>query len=118
MSYGILSKNAFVLGGYVLGDVALGDSVLDSSKTVKIQTETHPDIPYKVTDALPPIFSKGLKKKTPVFRFLSRSIPDLQTICWSEYDIRDLDLWDSDEQYDDESNYEVVYTDADVISGT
>ena len=53
-----------------------------------------------------------------MFRFLSRSIPDLQTICWSEYDIRDLDLWDSDEQYDDESNYEVVYTDADVISGT
>ena len=30
MSYGILSKNAFVLGGYVLGDFAIGDSVLDS----------------------------------------------------------------------------------------
>ena len=30
MSYGILSKNAFVQGGYVLGDFAIGDSVLDS----------------------------------------------------------------------------------------
>ena len=32
MSYGILSKNAFVLGGYVLGDFAIGDSVLDSTQ--------------------------------------------------------------------------------------
>ena len=33
MSYGILSKNVFVLGGYILGDFAIGDSVLDSIYT-------------------------------------------------------------------------------------
>ena len=36
MSYGILSKNAFVLGGYVLGDFAIGDSVLDSEGDIGI----------------------------------------------------------------------------------
>ena len=42
------------------------------------QTEHHPEIPYKVTTALPPIFSSQLCYSTPPIPFLSRSLPGLK----------------------------------------
>merc|ERR1719309_1097689 len=33
-------------------------------KTTESQTDHHPDMPYKITDPLPPIFTKILRHKT------------------------------------------------------
>ena len=51
---------------------------ISDSNSVIIQTESHTDIPYLITEAL---FSKVLRKKTPKLAFLSNSLPDLDKIC-------------------------------------
>ena len=48
------------------------------------QTDNHPEIPYEITTPLPPIFSSQLCYATPPIHFLSRSLPRLDKICWSE----------------------------------
>ena len=48
------------------------------------QTEHHPEIPYKVTSALPPLFSSQLCYSTPPFHFLSCSLPLLDKIKWCQ----------------------------------
>ena len=80
------------------------------SRTVASQTLAHPDIPYKVTEALPPIFSMKLKRKTPKISFLPNSTPDLTKVCWCGPDIHDLTYISDDDIYD-ESQWEVLYTD-------
>ena len=54
------------------------------------QTKANEDIPYKITDPLPPIFSsKVVKFKTPKLKFnLPRqwSMPELSKVCWCEDD--------------------------------
>jgi chromosome segregation ATPase len=47
------------------------------------QTDEHPDIPYKVTDKLPPIFSSQLCHHSRRI-YLSNSLPNLDSICWSK----------------------------------
>ena len=68
------------------------------------QTERNVDIPYLITDKLPPIFSKYLRWNTPQLKFLPKSMPDLSKICWSDFSSHDLDLGndvlDYDEYYD------------------
>ena len=47
------------------------------------QTDEHSEIPYKVTDQLPPIFSSQLcHQSRPIY--LSNSVPKLESICWSK----------------------------------
>ena len=47
------------------------------------QTDQHPEIPYKVTDQLPPIFSSQLCHHSRRI-YLSNSLPNLDSICWSK----------------------------------
>ena len=67
-------------------------------------TESHPDIPYKITDPLPPIFSMQLCHKSRPIHFLSRSIPNLNSILWCPPDDEILDAAEEylSEQYDRE----------------
>ena len=51
-------------------------------KEVPSQTDTNPDIPYLVTDPLPPIFSLQPCYKLRQINFLSGSIPNLNSILW------------------------------------
>ena len=51
------------------------------SKTASTQTSCTVDIPYHVTDPLPPIFSSRLCRKTKPIH-LSNSVPDLGQILW------------------------------------
>ena len=80
------------------------------------QTEANEDIPYKITDPLPPIFSsKVVKFKTPKLKFnLPRqwSMPELSKVCWCDDDpppflVEHLygDIYDYDtEESDSEEN--------------
>ena len=52
-------------------------------KTQFVSTQTYPtiDVPYSVTDSLPPIFASKMCFKTkPVF--LAKSLPDLSQVSW------------------------------------
>jgi hypothetical protein len=50
------------------------------------QTNAHPDLPPKITEPLPPIFSSQFCYKTPMIKILSRSLPKINQICWSQQD--------------------------------
>ena len=55
----------------------------DTLKVFKsTQTDSHPDAPYEITSALPPIFSSQLCHQSPQIRFLANSLPNLSTIAW------------------------------------
>ena len=72
--------------------------------SVSSQTDSHPDIPYAIDSPLPQIFSSQLCKKTPQIKFLSRSHPDLDSICWRHPDINYEDEAEQalNDQYDRE----------------
>ena len=81
-----------------------------TSNSVPTQTDQHPDIPYLITSALPPIFSSQLCHRTPKINFLSSSVPNLDSICWIKNDDDDPYLDEAEEflseQYDREiSNF-------------
>ena len=59
------------------------------------QTRAHPEIPYSVQTQLPPIFSSQLCTISPAIKFLSRSIPNLDSLCWCQ---ADADFTDEAEQ--------------------
>ena len=66
------------------------------------QTKLNPEIPYKVTFSLPPIFSSQLCFSTPPIHFLSRSLPRLDKIKWcqpEEYMVDEADEY-LNNQYD------------------
>ena len=46
------------------------------------QTNTNEDIPYKVSDPLPPIFNMELCYKSKPIKFLSRSLPNFNSFLW------------------------------------
>jgi FtsZ-binding cell division protein ZapB len=73
-------------------------------KEIASQTDSHPDIPYLVTDPLPPIFSLQLRYKSRPINFLSRSIPNLSSILWCPPDDEYCDAADEylADQYDRE----------------
>jgi aminoglycoside phosphotransferase len=60
------------------------------------QTNTHPDVPYLITDPLPPIFSMELRYKSRPINFLSRSLPNLNSFHWCP---PDDDFVDAAEEY-------------------
>ena len=74
----------------------LGQKIEDLENKIKVlleknveenscQTDAHPEIPYKITDPLPPIFSSQFcHKSRPIH--LSDSLPNLDSICWSKPD--------------------------------
>ena len=68
------------------------------------QTNANPDVPYLVTDPLPAIFSSQLCYKSRPIHFLSRSMPNLNSILWCPPDDEYLDAAEEflAEQYDRE----------------
>ena len=50
--------------------------------SLSCQTYKHPDIPYQITLPLPPMFNSQLFYHTKPVKFLSRSLPRLDSICW------------------------------------
>lgn len=72
------------------------EKLLIERKEVPSQTNSHPDIPYLVTDPLPPIFSSQLCYKSRPIHSLSRSIPNLNSILWCP---PDDDYIDAAEEY-------------------
>ena len=65
------------------------------------QTDAHPEIPYKITDCLPPIFSSQFcHRSRPIH--LSNSLPCLDSVCWSKPDENFIDEAEEalNEQYD------------------
>ena len=69
----------------------LKDKIDIEKQSVSSQTNSHFDIPYLVTDPLPPIFSMELRYKTKPIHFLSKSIPNLDSILWCPPDDEYLD---------------------------
>ena len=68
------------------------------------QTDSHPEVPYLVTDPLPPIFSSQLCYRSRPIHFLSRSLPKLNRILWCPPDDDYIDEAEEflAEQYDRE----------------
>ena len=68
------------------------------------QTNSSPDVPYLVTDPLPPIFGSQLLQKSKV-QHISKSLPNLSTLVWVTVTEDDLLLEAAEEalnkQYDD-----------------
>ena len=53
-----------------------------SVQSISCQTINYPEVPYLVTQPLPPIFGSDLCKITKPINFLSRSQPDMSTLTW------------------------------------
>ena len=64
---------------------------------VSCQTNHTLDIPYLVTDALPPIFGSKLCHKSKAINFMSLSLPNLSTVSWVKLTEEDI-LEDAAEQ--------------------
>ena len=56
------------------------------TSTQTCQTDQHPDIPYSISDPLPPIFSSQLCHSSRRLGYLSRSLPNFNTVCWVKPD--------------------------------
>ena len=81
---------------------------------VSCQTNHNLDIPYLVTDALPPIFGSKLCHKSKAINFMSLSLPNLSTVSWVNLTEEDI-LEDAAEQaMNDQYDYQVeqFYIDA------
>ena len=80
----------------------LRDKTNSHIKEASSQTSSDPDIPYKITDPLPPIFSMQLCHKSCPIHFLSRSIPNLNSILRCPPDDKILNAAEEylSEQYD------------------
>ena len=71
-----------------------------TSDSKMVQTDSHPDIPYKIQLPLPPIFNSSLVHKTkPIFLSRYRSHPNLAEIRWLDITEEDL-IEDEIEQYE------------------
>jgi hypothetical protein len=78
--------------------------------SISSQTLANQDVPYSITEPLPPIFISQLLHHTKPIRFLSRSLPKLDSICWGKLNDTFEDLADQAEealndQYDREIRY-------------
>ena len=58
-------------------------------------------MPYQITSPLPPIFNSQLRYHTKPIKFLSKSLPSLDAICWASPSDSEDDLDELlSEQYD------------------
>ena len=71
------------------------------------QTSSVVDIPYRVTDPLPPIFGSKFCHQTKRI-FLSKSLPDLNSVCWVSTTEDDMLRDKADEALDYLYDMEVV----------
>ena len=84
---------------------SLAPSILPTSVSASSQTLASQDVPYSITEPLPPIFSLQLFHHSKPIRFLSRSLPSLDSICWGKMNDTLEDLAEQaeealNEQYD------------------
>ena len=78
-------------------------------ESVSIQTEHHIDIPYHISSPLPPIFSSNLCHRTPPIKFLSSSLPNLNTILWVLPDTSYVDEAEEFLSYQHDNMVKLVY---------
>ena len=76
------------------------------------QTDPTPDLPYKITSPLPPIFSSQHCHTTPPIHFLSRSLPRLDKICWVQPEDNFLDEAEEFLNYQFDQQIKQFYVDA------
>ena len=55
---------------------------IESKESVACQTSSSTDVPYLVTDPLPPIFGSALCHRSKPIPYISRSLPNLSTLSW------------------------------------
>ena len=55
---------------------------LESKESIACQTSSSTDVPYLVTDPLPPIFGSELCYRSKPIPYISRSLPNLSTLSW------------------------------------
>lgn len=55
---------------------------LESKESIACQTMSSTDVPYMVTDPLPPIFGSELCYRSKPIPYISRSLPNLSTLSW------------------------------------
>ena len=72
------------------------------------QTNDSPDVPYLITDPLPPIFGSQLLQKTKM-QHISRSLPNLASIMWVKVSEEDLILETAEEALNEQFDREVEH---------
>ena len=78
-----------------------------SIHSVALQTASTIDIPYVVSEPLPPIFGSTLCRKTkPIF--LSKSLPDLSHVSWVTITAEDTLLEGAEEALNEQYDREVA----------
>ena len=77
-------------------------------ETISCQTNHTPDVPYSVSEILPPIFGSQLCKTSRTVHHLAKSLPDLSTLSWVKFTAEDIIADEAEqalnEQYDREIN--------------
>ena len=77
-------------------------------ETISCQTNHTPDVPYSVSEILPPIFGSQLCKTSRTVHHLARSLPDLSTLSWVKFTAEDIIADEAEqalnEQHDREMN--------------
>ena len=66
------------------------DNLANSRESISCQTERSIDVPYSVTEPLPPIFGSHLCYRSRKIPYIANSLPNLSTLSWvniSEDDI-------------------------------
>ena len=58
---------------------------LESKESIACQTSSSTDVPYLVTDPLPPIFGSELCYRSKPIPYISRSLPNLSTLSWVRF---------------------------------
>ena len=62
---------------------------LKEKASISSQTNDTPDVPYSITEPLPPIFGSRLLQKTKI-RHISRSLPNISKYIWVKVTDDDL----------------------------
>ena len=81
--------------------------------SISCQTNQSPDLPYLVTEPLPPIFGSQLVQKSKI-QHMTRSMPDLATVNWIEVTEEDSILEAAEEALNEQYDRQVerFYKDA------
>ena len=78
-----------------------------SVKSISCQTSHCPEVPYLVTTSLPPIFGSQLCRISKPINYLSRSLPDMDTLSWVKVTEEDNVLNAAEEALNEQYDKEV-----------
>ena len=78
-----------------------------SKESVSCQTTHTPDVPYSVSDKLPPIFGSQLCKQSKTVHHLTRSLPDLSTLSWVKFTAEDIIADEAEQALNEQHDREI-----------